>query len=52
MDGTFFCSGDGRQAGLWYLAAGYRDTTTSLEEVHNYDNKASKHYGSYWFVRD
>ena len=27
MDGTFFCSGDGRQAGLWYLAAGYRDTT-------------------------
>jgi hypothetical protein len=26
-----FCSGDGRQAGLLYLAAGYRDTT--LEEV-------------------
>ncbi len=22
-----FCSGDGRQAGLLYLAAGYRDTT-------------------------
>jgi hypothetical protein len=24
---TPFCSGDGRQAGLLYLAAGYRDTT-------------------------
>ena len=22
-----FCSTDGRQEGLWYLAAGYRDTT-------------------------
>src|SRR5215510_5576691 len=25
---------------------------TSVEEVHDHDNKASKHYGSYWFVRD
>ncbi len=24
---TPFCSGDGRQAGLLYFAAGYRDTT-------------------------
>jgi hypothetical protein len=26
--------------------------STSVEEVHDHDNKASKHYGSYWFVRD
>jgi hypothetical protein len=26
--------------------------STSLEAVHAHDNKASKHYGSYWFVRD
>src|SRR5438874_7968146 len=26
-----FCSGDGRQAGLLYLAAGYRDTTLAPE---------------------
>src|SRR5262245_25092704 len=25
---------------------------TSVEEVHDHDNKASKHYSSYWFVRD
>src|SRR5215471_545693 len=25
---------------------------TSVEEVHDNDNKASKHYDSYWFVRD
>src|SRR5215468_5490739 len=25
---------------------------TSEEEVHDHDNKASKHYDSYWFVRD
>src|SRR5262245_21718940 len=25
---------------------------TSVEEVHDHDNKASKHYGPYWFVRD
>ena len=24
--------------------------STSLEEMHDHDNKASKHYGSYWFV--
>jgi len=26
--------------------------STSVEEVHDHDKKASKHYGSYWFVRD
>jgi hypothetical protein len=26
--------------------------STSLEEVHDHGNKASKHYDSYWFVRD
>src|SRR5262249_32271975 len=25
---------------------------TRVEEVHDLDNKASKHYDSYWFVRD
>ena len=25
---------------------------TSVEEVHGHDNKASKYYGSYWFVGD
>jgi hypothetical protein len=28
---TPFCSGDGRQAGLLYFAAGYRDTTIVRE---------------------
>ena len=26
--------------------------SASVEEVHDHDNKASKHYDSYWFVRD
>ncbi len=26
--------------------------STSLEEVHDYDNKVGQHYGIYWFVRD
>jgi hypothetical protein len=28
-----FCSGDGRQAGLLYLAAGYRDTTGIFDDM-------------------
>ena len=28
-----FCSGDGRHAGLWYLAAGYRYTTPRTREI-------------------
>src|SRR6266704_6042889 len=26
--------------------------STSVEEVHDHDKKASKHYDSYWFARD
>jgi len=26
--------------------------STSLEEVHDYDNKTSKYYRVHWFVRD
>jgi hypothetical protein len=26
--------------------------STSLEKVHDYDNKTSKYYGVHWFVRD
>ena len=26
--------------------------STSVEEVHGHDNKTSKHYDSYWLVRD
>src|SRR2546428_2968421 len=32
---AFFCSGDGRQAGLLYLAAGYRDTTETGHQLHS-----------------
>ena len=37
-----FCSGDGRQAGLLYLAAGYRDTTGQRVTYHYRSHKSER----------
>ena len=42
-----FCSCDGRQVGLWYLAAGYRYTTLHRRRLDLWSHRSLKHLLSY-----